>query len=99
MNSICEKAQTVVRASPIAVFNALVDAASMCKFWFTRRDEGLQEGKTMSWLIGQAEDAYAIEVNVVEQRRPELTRIEWWAASTLLRCFGKFSKPMMDIQS
>lgn len=78
MNSISTKAQTVVRASPLAVFNAFVDAETMSKFWFTRRDEGLQEGNTVSWFIGQAEDAYAIEVNVVELRRPELIRIEWW---------------------
>lgn len=78
MNSITAKAQTVVRASPLAVFNAFIDAETMSKFWFTRRDERLHEGMTVSWFIGRAEDAYAIEVNVIELRQPELIRIEWW---------------------
>ena len=43
MNSITAKAQAVVRASPLAVFNAFIDAETMSKFWFTRRDEGLRD--------------------------------------------------------
>ncbi len=50
----------------------------MSKFWFTRRDNGLQEGETVSWYIGREDDAYAIEVNVKELIEPSLIRIEWW---------------------
>ncbi len=79
MHDISAKAQMIVHAAPLAVFNAFVEAETMSKFWFTRRDEGLQEGKTVSWFIGQDEDAFAIEVNVKELRKPELIRIEWWS--------------------
>lgn len=79
MNDISAKAQMIVRAAPLAVFNAFIDAETMSKFWFTRRDEGLQEGGTMSWFIGQDEDTFAIEVKVKELRKPELIRIEWWS--------------------
>jgi uncharacterized protein YndB with AHSA1/START domain len=89
MNSITAKAQTVVRASPLAVFNAFIDAETMSKFWFTRRDERLHEGMTVSWFIGQAEDAYAIEVNVIELRQPELIRIEWWGGEYFTQVLWK----------
>lgn len=92
MNVICAKAQTVVRASPIAVYNAFVDAESMSKFWFMRRDKGLQDSKTVSWFIGEAEDAYAIEVNVVELRRPELIRIEWWGGEYFTQVLWKIQQ-------
>lgn len=50
----------------------------MSKFWFTRRDKGLRQGKSVSWFLGRANDAYAIEVNVLELRKPSLIRLEWW---------------------
>ncbi len=77
METITAKAETIVRTAPIDVFNAFVDAEKMSKFWFTRRDEGLQEGKSMSWFVGKARDAFAIEVHVIEIKEPELIRIEW----------------------
>lgn len=77
MNPISAKAQSIVRASPLTVFNAFVSAETMSKFWFTRRDEGLLEGATVPWFIGKDEDAYAIEVHVKELRTPELIRVEW----------------------
>ena len=77
MDTITARAVTIVRAAPIEVFNAFVDAEKMSKFWFTRRDKGLQEGETMSWFVGGAKDAYAFEVRVVEIKKPELIRIDW----------------------
>lgn len=77
MNTISAKAESIVRAPAIEVFNAFVDAEKMSKFWFTRRDEGLEEGKTMSWFVGESEDSFAIEVRVKEIKEPELIRIDW----------------------
>jgi len=77
MNQITAKAESIVRAAPLTVFNAFVDAETMSQFWFTRRDKGLQEGAAVSWFIGKKENAYAIEVNVKELKTPELIRIEW----------------------
>ena len=77
MDIISARAETIVRAAPIDVFNAFVDAEIMSKFWFTRRDEGLREGETMSWFVGEAKDAYAFEVHVREIKKPELIRIDW----------------------
>jgi len=77
MDTISAKAESIVRASPDAVFSAFVNAEKMSKFWFTRRDEGLQEGKTMAWFVGKAKDAYAIKVRVTEIKESELIRINW----------------------
>lgn len=68
MEKITAKAESIVRAAPIEVFDAFVDAEKMSKFWFTRRDEGLLEGETMSWFVGKAKDAYAIEVRVMQDQ-------------------------------
>lgn len=77
MNTLSAKAESIIRAPAIEVFNAFVDAEKMSKFWFTRRDEGLEEGKTMSWFVGESEDSFAIDVRVKEIREPELIRIDW----------------------
>ncbi len=77
MREITAKAQTVVRASPIAIYNSFVHADMMSKFWFTRNDQGLVEGETVQWYVGQSDDAYAIEVRVKELICPEKIVIEW----------------------
>ena len=77
MDSVSATAQILIRATPQAVFDAFVDADTMSKFWFARRDSGLSEGETVLWYIGEGDDAYAIEVRVKELKRPEKIRIEW----------------------
>jgi len=77
MKNITAKAQVIVRAAPVKVFDAFVDADKMSKFWFTRRDEGLQVGQTMSWFVGTEKDAFAFEIRVIEINKPELIHIEW----------------------
>lgn len=78
MNRITAKAQSIVRAAPSDVFDAFVDAKTMSKFWFTRRDNGLESGETVYWYVGTERDSYAIEVRVKELVRPESILIEWW---------------------
>lgn len=74
MSNIIAKAQTLVRRSPRVFFddivdaNTIVDAITMSKFRFTRRDTGLVEGKSFSWYVGEREHSAAIEVRLNEYR-------------------------------
>ena len=77
MDEITAKARILIRKPPAAVFDAFVDADTMSKFWFTRRDQGLREGETVLWYIGQGDDAPAIEVRVKALKHPERIQIEW----------------------
>ncbi|MEM1436486.1 MAG: SRPBCC domain-containing protein [Pseudomonadota bacterium] len=67
----------MIRATPEAVFDAFVDAETMSRFWFTRRDHGLSEGQTVYWYIGEDDDAYGIEVRIKELTRPNKIQLEW----------------------
>lgn len=71
------KARIRVRRSPSEVFAAFADASKMSKFWFTRRDQGLKEGETVTWFLGRGEDAYSFDVHVKEVREPRTIVIEW----------------------
>ena len=59
------------------VFAAFTNAAQMSKFWFTRQDDGLKQGASITWYLGAGKDAYAFEVFVRELRSPNLIVIEW----------------------
>ena len=82
MCEIKAKAQTIVRASPGAIYNAFVQADIMSKFWFARRDQELVEGETVYWYVGHSKDAFAIEVRVKELIFPEKIVIEWGDGQT-----------------
>ena len=73
-------ARAIIRRAPAEVFAAFVDADKMSKFWFTRTDDGLQEGETCKWALGTAEDAFSFDIFVKELREPEKIVIEWEAA-------------------
>ena len=79
MNSktLSARARTKIRKPPADVCAAFADAEQMSQFWFTRRDDGLQAGEPVTWYLGNAEDAFAFDVNVRECREPELIVIEW----------------------
>jgi uncharacterized protein YndB with AHSA1/START domain len=49
----------------------------MSKFWFSRRDDGLKEGETVSWFLGSGEHAVAFAVRVEELRPPSKIVISW----------------------
>ena len=66
-----------IRKSPADVFDAFADATEMSKFWFTRRDEGLVEGESVTWFLGTADDAISFDVRVKELARPEKIVIDW----------------------
>lgn len=75
--SLSAKARIRIRSSPSEVFNAFAHADAMSKFWFTRRDDGLNEGETVTWFLGGGEDAYAFDVFVKELKYPNKLVIEW----------------------
>ena len=66
-----------IRRTPAEVFTAFAGANEMSKFWFTRRDDGLKEGESVSWYIGSGEDAISFDVRVKEVSDPNKIVIEW----------------------
>ena len=77
MNQIVAKARTKVLCSPQAVYHAFVDANTMSNFWFTRHDNGLENGKSVLWFVGNAADSIAIEVKVIDLVKPERILVDW----------------------
>jgi uncharacterized protein YndB with AHSA1/START domain len=66
-----------VRKSPSDVFTAFSDASEMSRFWFTRRDENLIEGRVSTWFIGGGENAISFDVRVKEIDNAKKIVIEW----------------------
>ena len=76
-DGITAKAQILVRRPREDVFNAFIDPQIMSKFWFTRKDQGLREGNTVTWYVGDTPEAFEIEVRVKSVRPPSHIMIEW----------------------
>lgn len=77
LDTISAKARALIRRPPSEVFAAFEQAEAMSKFWFTRRDEGLKQGQSVTWFLGQAEDAVSFPVHVIELDPPCKLVIEW----------------------
>jgi len=76
-NEITAKAQILVRRPREEVFNAFVDPEIMSKFWFARKDQGLRQGDIVTWYVGDAPNAFEIEVRVKSIKQPSQINIEW----------------------
>lgn len=76
-NEVTAKAKILVHSPRDEVFNAFIDPSIMSKFWFKRRDQGLREGETISWLVGDAADALEIEVRVQSTTPPSQIIVDW----------------------
>ena len=76
MNHVA-RAQSIVRARPTKVFDAFVNPDQMKQFWFHRTDTGLKEGESVTWYIGDAQDAYGFTVHVLELKSNSLIHIRW----------------------
>ena len=74
---ITAKAQILVHRPRDEVFNAFIDPVVMSKFWLTRKDQGLREGDTISWFVGDAPDAIEIEVRVTSIKPPSQIILDW----------------------
>ncbi len=57
----------------------------MSKFWFTRRDDGVKEGATITWFLGGGEDEITFDVRVEELRHPDKLAISWERDSAITR--------------
>ncbi len=77
IENLSAKAKVCIRKPPSEAFHAFADASAMSRFWFTRRDDGLAQGETVKWYLGDREDAFAFDVRVVELDRPGKIVIEW----------------------
>ncbi len=71
------RAQILIHKPRVEVFNAFIDPVTMSKFWFRRNDQGLREGQTMFWYVGEATDVPEIEVYVKSIVPPSQIIIEW----------------------
>jgi uncharacterized protein YndB with AHSA1/START domain len=76
-STLTATASVRVHKPPKDVFNAFVDPNAMSKFWFARRDKGLVAGKSATWALGTAADAFAFEILVKELQAPHLLVMEW----------------------
>lgn len=77
INQISARARIIIDRPPAAVFEAFTDPAIMSRFWFTRRDQGMIEGESLHWYIGDAANATGFEVNIRQLEPPEKIVIEW----------------------
>lgn len=84
MSTLTTSASILVRRPREAVFDALVNAEAMSRYWFTRRDEGLAEGEPCTWYLGSGDDAPAFEVLVRELTPPERLVIDWDVGRTMV---------------
>jgi uncharacterized protein YndB with AHSA1/START domain len=76
-NNLTARASIRIAKPPAEVFAAFVDAEAMSQFWFTRRDRGLKEGKSITWFLGDDADAFSFDILVKKIRAPECIEIEW----------------------
>ena len=71
------RARILIRKPPADVFAAFADADRMGRFWFTRRDGRLIEGRQSTWYLGSGEDAFSFEVMARTVSEPDRLAIDW----------------------
>lgn len=89
-------AKTLIRRPASEVFDAFVNAETMGKFWFTRRDDGLREGETSTWYLGAQPDAPRFDVRVTTLERPRLIVMEWESAGGMATVRWTFEEKSED---
>ena len=83
--------------SPVSeVFDAIVNPETMSRFWFTRRDDGLRAGETVTWYIGAQPNAPQLEVRVTSLVHPCLIVMEWENAGGLTTVTWTFEGKSQD---
>jgi len=76
-DELTAKARIRIRRPPSDVFDAFANAKAMSTFWFTRRDDGLRKGESVTWYIGSGEKAVSFDIRVKQSERPGKIVIEW----------------------
>lgn len=69
------RAEMMIRRPVAEVFEAFIDPAVTSKFWFTRGDSRLEQGKTVHWYWDMFGVSAEVVVKSIEQNRRIL--IEW----------------------
>ena len=77
MEELSAIARTIVRRPMAEVFAAFADAGKMSRFWFTRRDDGMKEGETVSFAMGPQDGAFSFDVRVTAVNEPHRIVFEW----------------------
>ena len=89
-------AQTLIHKPVSEVFDAIVNPETMSKFWFTRRDDGLRAGETLTWYLGAQPNAPQFEVRVTSLVHPRLIVMEWENAGGLTTVKWTFEGKSQD---
>ena len=77
LTRITAKAQMLVHAPAVEVFEAFAKPEMMSRFWFARRDEGLVAGDTVQWFLGEKPEAPKINVKVKVSESPHKLIVDW----------------------
>ena len=89
-------AQVLIHKPASTVFDAFANPETMSKFWFTRRDDGLRAGQTVTWYLGARPDAPQFEVRVTSLERPSLLVMEWENAGGFTTVVWTFEEKSPD---
>ena len=84
------KAQILIHKPGLEAFDAFAKPESMSKFWFTRRDDGLQEGESVIWFVGEQADAPQCKVQVKTLKCPSLIVMDWGDTDEFSRVIWTF---------
>ena len=71
------RAKSIVHAPPMQVFEAFVNPESMGQFWFHRKDHGLKPNESVTFYLGDNDDAFGFSVEVLELLPARLIHIKW----------------------
>ncbi len=96
-DDIAAKAKILVRRPRDDVFNAFIDPDMMSQFWFRREDEGLRQGETVTWFVGDAPDAFEIEVRVKVIEPPSRINIAWGHGAQFTNVTWIFEEHCSDV--
>ena len=91
-SELTAKAAIIVRRPPTDVFDAFADPRSMSRFWFTRRDDGLEQGESILLYVGAGHDAFSFEARVIELSRPDKLVIDWGTGDEYTRVSWSFAE-------
>jgi uncharacterized protein YndB with AHSA1/START domain len=77
MENLLATARTIVRKPMVEVFAAFADAGKMSRYWFTRKDDGLREGESVTLYMGTGDGAFSFDVQVKAVNPPHRIAWEW----------------------
>ncbi len=70
-------AKSIIRARPEKVFEAFVNPDLMKQFWFHRKDSGLKVNESVTFYLGDTDDAFGFTAHVLDLKPHSLIHIKW----------------------